>query len=65
MPEVVTENLRKFPDGPKLEADSVCDRLTSERKAAVRDAALRLKTYYPANSELHVFDGIESEDFLE
>ena len=61
----MTENLRKFPDGPKLEADSVRDRLISERKAAVRDAALRLKTDYPANSELRVFDGIESEDFLE
>lgn len=65
LPKEVAEELKKIPNKSNFVADSIREKLINEKKARVKEAALRLKADYLANNELHVFGEIDSEDFLE
>ncbi len=65
LPEEIAEELKRQPNKSKFVADSIREKSINERKARVREAALRLKKDYLSSRDLHAFGVIESEDFSE
>lgn len=65
LPEEIADELKKQPNKSKFVADSIREKLVNERKARVRDAALKLKKDYLSSRDMHAFRDIESDDFSE
>ena len=65
LPEEIADELKRKPNKSRFVADSIREKIVNERKAKVREAALKLKKDYLSIKDMHAFGDIESEDFSE
>lgn len=65
LPEDVVMMINSKPNKSGFIADAVREKMINDKRRKTRLAASRLSKYYSVDKNLHTFEELETEDFLE